>query len=126
MRFGLFVSAQHPAGDDPAARLAEHVEQVRLVRDAGFHSVVAGQHFLPASFQMLQLIPLLAHLAVETGDMRVGARILLRPLLSLVEAAEQAAALDVTELVLRAWPGLPQRDARRTLELLASGVLPRA
>jgi alkanesulfonate monooxygenase SsuD/methylene tetrahydromethanopterin reductase-like flavin-dependent oxidoreductase (luciferase family) len=45
-------------------------------------------------------------------------------------AAEQIrtlAALGVTELVLRVqWPGLPQRDAVRTLELLASEVILRA
>ena len=95
MRFGLFVSAQHPTGDDPAARLAEHVEQVRFVRDAGFHSVFAGQHFLPAPFQMLQPVPLLARLAGEAGEMRVGAGILLLPLLNPIEVAEQAATLDV-------------------------------
>ena len=95
MRFGLFVAAQYPAGEDPAARLGEHLEQVRFVRDAGFHSVFAGQHFLPAPFQMLQPVPLLARLAAETGDMRVGAGILLLPLLNPVEVAEQAATLDV-------------------------------
>lgn len=95
MRFGLFVSAQYPAEEDPAARLAGHLEQVRFVRDAGFHSVFAGQHFLPAPFQMLQPVPLLARLAAETGDMRVGAGILLLPLLNPVEVAEQAATLDV-------------------------------
>lgn len=95
MRFGLFVSAQYPAGDDPAARLAEHVEQVRLVRDAGFSSLFAGQHFLSAPFQMLQPVPLLARLAAEAGEMRVGAGILLLPLLNPVEVAEHAATLDV-------------------------------
>ena len=95
MRFGLFVSAQHPAGEDPVARLAEHLEQVRFVRDAGFDSVFAGQHFLPAPFQMLQPVPLLGRLAAETGEMRVGAGILLLPLLNPVEVAEQAATLDV-------------------------------
>jgi alkanesulfonate monooxygenase SsuD/methylene tetrahydromethanopterin reductase-like flavin-dependent oxidoreductase (luciferase family) len=36
-------------------------------------------------------------------------------------------ALGVTEVVLRVqWPGLPQRDAMRTLELLAAEVVPRA
>lgn len=95
MRFGLFVAAQYPAGEDPAARLAEHLEQVRFVRDAGFHSVFAGQHFLPAPFQMLQPVPLLARLAAATGDMRVGAGILLLPLLNPVEVGEHAATLDV-------------------------------
>jgi alkanesulfonate monooxygenase SsuD/methylene tetrahydromethanopterin reductase-like flavin-dependent oxidoreductase (luciferase family) len=95
VRFGLFVSAQHREEDDPAARLAEHLEQVRLARDIGFRSVFAGQHFLPAPFQMFQSVPLLARLAAETGDMRVGAGILLLPLLNPVEVAEQAATLDV-------------------------------
>lgn len=95
MRFGLFVSAQYPAAEDPAARLAEHLEQVRFAREAGFHSVFAGQHFLPAPFEMLQPVPLLARLAAETGDMRVGAGILLLPLLNPVEVAEHAATLDV-------------------------------
>jgi alkanesulfonate monooxygenase SsuD/methylene tetrahydromethanopterin reductase-like flavin-dependent oxidoreductase (luciferase family) len=95
VRFGLFVSAQYPAEEDPATRLAEHLEQVRFVRDAGFDSVFAGQHFLPAPFQMLQPVPLLARLAAETGDMRTGAGILLLPLLNPVEVAEQAATLDV-------------------------------
>jgi hypothetical protein len=35
--------------------------------------------------------------------------------------------LFVSALVLRIqWPGLPQRDAMRTLELLVDEVLPRA
>jgi alkanesulfonate monooxygenase SsuD/methylene tetrahydromethanopterin reductase-like flavin-dependent oxidoreductase (luciferase family) len=95
VRFGLFVAAQHPPGDDPAARLWEHIEQVRFVRDAGFHSIFAGQHFLAAPYQMLQPVPLLARLAAEAGDLRVGAGILLLPLLNPVEVAEQAATLDV-------------------------------
>jgi alkanesulfonate monooxygenase SsuD/methylene tetrahydromethanopterin reductase-like flavin-dependent oxidoreductase (luciferase family) len=95
MRFGLFVAAQHPAGEDPAARFAEHVEQVRFVRDAGFHSVVAGHHYLSAPYQMLQPVALLARLAADSGDLRLVAGILLLPLLNPVDVAEQAATLDV-------------------------------
>ena len=95
MRFGLFVSAQHPVGDDSVARVREHLEQVRLARDSGFDSVFAGQHFLSEPFQMLQPIPLLARLAREADGMRIGAGILLLPLLNPVEVAEQAATLDV-------------------------------
>jgi alkanesulfonate monooxygenase SsuD/methylene tetrahydromethanopterin reductase-like flavin-dependent oxidoreductase (luciferase family) len=95
VRFGLFVAAQHPAGDDPAARLSEPIEQVRFVRDAGFHLIFAGQHFLATPYQMLQPVPLLARLAAEAGGLRVGAGILLLPLLNPVEVAEQVATLDV-------------------------------
>jgi len=95
VRYGLFVAAQHPAGEDPAARLAEHLEQVRFVRDVGFHSVVAGHHYLSAPYQMLQPVPLLARLAAESGDLRLVAGILLLPLLNPLDVAEQAATLDV-------------------------------
>ncbi|MDQ4018636.1 MAG: LLM class flavin-dependent oxidoreductase, partial [Actinomycetota bacterium] len=43
------------------------------------------------------------------------------------EQIRALSALGVTELVLRVqWPGLPQRDALRTLDLLASEVIPHA
>jgi alkanesulfonate monooxygenase SsuD/methylene tetrahydromethanopterin reductase-like flavin-dependent oxidoreductase (luciferase family) len=95
VRFGLFISAQHREEEDPAARFTEHLEQVRLVRDLGFASVFAGQHFLPAPFQMFQSVPLLARLAAESGELRVGAGILLLPLLNPLQVAEEAATLDV-------------------------------
>lgn len=94
MRVGLFVSAQHPPDRDPRRTLAEHVEQVRLARDGGFHSIFAGQHFLSAPFSMFQPVPLLARLAVEADGLTVGCGILLLPLLNPVEMAENAATLD--------------------------------
>ena len=95
MRFGLFVSVQYPAGDNPVARLRENLEQVRVAREAGFQSIFAGQHFLSQPYQMLQPVPLLARLAAEAEGIRVGAGILLLPLLNPVEVAEQAATLDI-------------------------------
>jgi len=95
VRFGLFVSAQYPAEEDPAARLAEHLEQVRFVRDAGFHSVFAGQHFLPAPFQMLQPVPLLGRLAAESGAMRLITNIFLLTIHTPAYVAEQVASIDV-------------------------------
>jgi alkanesulfonate monooxygenase SsuD/methylene tetrahydromethanopterin reductase-like flavin-dependent oxidoreductase (luciferase family) len=95
MRYGLFVSAQHPAGEDPAARFAEHLEQVRFARDAGLHSIVAGHHYHTPPYQKLQPVPLLARLAAESGDLRLVAGILLLPLLNPLDVAEQAATLDV-------------------------------
>lgn len=95
MRYGLFVSAQHPEGADLVRILHEHLEQVRFVRDNGFSSVFAGQHFLSTPFQMLQPVPLLARLAAESGDLTVGSGIFLAALLNPIELAEQAATLDV-------------------------------
>jgi alkanesulfonate monooxygenase SsuD/methylene tetrahydromethanopterin reductase-like flavin-dependent oxidoreductase (luciferase family) len=94
MRFGLFVSAQHPPDRDPRRALAEHVEQVRLARDGGLHSIFAGQHFLSVPFSMFQPVPLLARLAAEADGLTVGCGILLLPLLNPVEMAENAATLD--------------------------------
>lgn len=95
MKLGLFLSAQHPPETDLRRALAEHLEQVRFVRDHGFSSVFAGQHFLSQPFAMFQLVPLLARVAAESGELRVGAGILLTALLNPVEVAENAATLDV-------------------------------
>src|SRR5947207_3317605 len=32
MKLGIYLNSQHPAGDDPARRFAETLEQVRLIR----------------------------------------------------------------------------------------------
>src|SRR5512144_2312791 len=95
MNFGLIVSKQHPPGVSMVDRFREHIEQVRAARDAGFDLIVMGQHFLSTPFQELQTLPALARLAAEAGTMRVGATVLLLPLLNPVEVAEQVATLDV-------------------------------
>ena len=95
MKFGLIVSKQHPPGVSMVERFREHIEQVRAARDAGFDLIVMGQHYLSTPFQELQTLPSLARLAAEAGSMRVGATVLLLPLLNPVDVAEQVATLDV-------------------------------
>jgi alkanesulfonate monooxygenase SsuD/methylene tetrahydromethanopterin reductase-like flavin-dependent oxidoreductase (luciferase family) len=95
MKFGLIVSKQHPPGVSMVERFREHIEQVRAARDAGFDLVVMGQHYLSTPFQELQTLPALARLAAEAGPMRVGATVLLLPLLNPVDVAEQVATLDM-------------------------------
>jgi alkanesulfonate monooxygenase SsuD/methylene tetrahydromethanopterin reductase-like flavin-dependent oxidoreductase (luciferase family) len=95
MKFGLIVSKQHPPGVSMVERFREHIEQVRAARDAGFDLIVMGQHYLSTPFQEIQPLPSLARLAVEAGHMRVGATVLLLPLLNPVDVAEQVATLDV-------------------------------
>ena len=89
-RFGIFLSAQHPP--ELAARqiVRDCCEQVRLARELGFDDVGAGRRFLTWPYQMLQLVPLLSRIAVEAGEMRVCAGILLLTLLNPVEVAENA------------------------------------
>lgn len=94
MKFGMFVMNQHALGDDPAERWAEHLEQVRLIRDLGFHSVWCGQHYLTEGVWMMQTWPSLAQVAAHAGEMTVGAGILLLALHNPVDVAEQVATLD--------------------------------
>lgn len=95
MKFGLIISKQHPPGVSMVERFGEHIEQVRAARDAGFDLIVMGQHYLSTPFQEIQTLPSLARLAAEAGTMRVGATVLLLPLLNPVDVAEQVATLDV-------------------------------
>lgn len=95
MRFGLYLCSQHPETDDPRRRLAELLEQVRLARDLGFDSVWAGEHHVSAPFQYFAQFPLLARAAADSGEMTVGTNLVLAPLHSPVDVAEQGAALDV-------------------------------
>jgi alkanesulfonate monooxygenase SsuD/methylene tetrahydromethanopterin reductase-like flavin-dependent oxidoreductase (luciferase family) len=95
MRFGLIISKQHPPGVSMVERFREHVEQTRAARDAGFDLIVMGQHYLSTPFQEIQTMPSLARLAADAGGMRVGATVLLLPLLNPVDVAEQVATLDV-------------------------------
>jgi alkanesulfonate monooxygenase SsuD/methylene tetrahydromethanopterin reductase-like flavin-dependent oxidoreductase (luciferase family) len=93
-RFGIFLSAQHPPEVAAGQIVRDCCEQVRLARELGFDDVSAGQHFLSQPYQMLQLVPLLARIAAEAGEMRVCSGIFLLTLLNPVEVAENAATLD--------------------------------
>lgn len=95
MRFGLFINKQYLPGESAYARYLEHLDQVRLARDLGYDTVIIGQHFLPTPFQEPQPVPLLARLAAESGDMRLGISILLGALLPPLEVAEMGATLDL-------------------------------
>jgi alkanesulfonate monooxygenase SsuD/methylene tetrahydromethanopterin reductase-like flavin-dependent oxidoreductase (luciferase family) len=95
MKFGLIISKQHPPGVSMVERFREHIDQVRAAREAGFDLIVMGQHYLSTPFQEVQTLPSLARLAADAGTMRIGATVLLLPLLNPVDVAEQVATLDV-------------------------------
>lgn len=94
MQFGLQLNSQHPATENMQDRLQELLEQVRLAQAVGFHSIVAPQHYLPAPFQMLQPLPLLARMAAEAKQMRLIAGIMLLSLQNPVALAEDIGTLD--------------------------------
>ena len=96
MKFGISISGlqQQPRGGDMRETLRDIVRWVRLSRDLGFEYLLCGQHFLAEPYEYLQPLPLLARLAEEAGDMRLGATLLL-PLHHPVALAELTATVDV-------------------------------
>jgi alkanesulfonate monooxygenase SsuD/methylene tetrahydromethanopterin reductase-like flavin-dependent oxidoreductase (luciferase family) len=95
MKVGLFVTNQNPPGTDMIAALEEQYVMVRLARDKGWNAIGTGQHYLSEGMSQLQLIPFLARLAAEAGEMMGVAGIILIGLHNPVEIAECVASLDV-------------------------------
>src|SRR5437867_12269530 len=123
MRLGLGLSVQHPPEEPQATRFADHLAQVRAARAAGFSHVWASQHYLSAPYTYFQPMPTLGRVAAESGEMTLGTGVLLLPLHSPVDVAEQVATLDViTGGRFIFGVGLGYRD----VENAAMGVDPRA
>jgi len=95
LQLGIYLNSQHPAGDDPARRFAEMLEQVRLIRALGFDSIWAGEHHITPGFHFFPQLPLLHRLAAEAEGLWLGTNLILLPLHNPVELAETAAFLDV-------------------------------
>ncbi len=95
MKLGIYLNAQHPAGDDPARRFAETLEQARLIRALGFDSIWGGEHHDTPGFHYFPLLPILQRLTAETEGMAMGTNLVLLPLHNPVEIAEISAFLDV-------------------------------
>src|SRR5712664_566978 len=94
MKVGLILGLEYPAGDDPAQRFAEHREQVRLARDAGFDLIGIPHHYSRGPSQWLPPLLTAAALAADAAPMRLATTVFLLPLHHPVEVAEQIAMLD--------------------------------
>ena len=94
MKIGIFLTGQHPPGSDIIAELEGQYAMARLARDRGWDAVATGQHYLSDGVRQLQLIPFLARLAAEAGEMTGIAGVLLAGLHNPVEVAECIASLD--------------------------------
>jgi alkanesulfonate monooxygenase SsuD/methylene tetrahydromethanopterin reductase-like flavin-dependent oxidoreductase (luciferase family) len=94
MKIGIFLTGQHPPGSDIVAELEGQYAMARLARDRGWDAVATGQHYLSEGVRQLQLIPFLARLAAEAGEMTGIAGVLLATLHNPVEVAESIASLD--------------------------------
>jgi alkanesulfonate monooxygenase SsuD/methylene tetrahydromethanopterin reductase-like flavin-dependent oxidoreductase (luciferase family) len=96
MKAGIMLSNQQLAGVDMVSALEEQFIMLRLARDRGWDSYIAGQHYLnEGNNQGLQLVPYLARLHAEAGDMTMGVGLLLPALHNPVYTAETIATLDV-------------------------------
>lgn len=115
MKLTLFINPEHRPDDSLARRSAEHVEQVRVARQAGFDGVVIGHHLSYGTAVWFPPLVALARLAAEAGEMAIGTCMLVLPLFNPVHVAEQAALLDVLSggrLVLGVAPGWNEAEYR--------------
>ena len=96
IKAGIMVSNQQFDHVDMVSALEEQFVMTRLARDRGWDSYFTGQHYLnEGGNQGLQMVPYLARLAAEAGDMTMGVGLLLAPLHNPVYTAETIATLDV-------------------------------
>jgi len=95
MKLGIYLNSQHRERDDPARRLAETLEQARMIRALGFDSIWAGEHHLVPGFHYFPQLPLLVRIAVEAEGLMLGTHVTLLPLHNPVELAEIGAFLDL-------------------------------
>ena len=96
VKAGIMLSNQQFEGADMVSALEDQLAMVRLARDRGWDSYFCGQHYLnEGGNQGLQMVPYLARLAADAGDMTMGVGLLLAPLHNPVYTAETIATLDV-------------------------------
>src|SRR5260370_36568226 len=116
MKLGIYLTSQHRERDDPARRLAETLEQARLIRTLGFDSIWAGEHHLVPGFHYFPQLPLLLRVAAEAEGLWLGTHVTLLPLHNPVELAEIGAFLDVVsggEVLVGVGRGGPPRECAR-------------
>jgi alkanesulfonate monooxygenase SsuD/methylene tetrahydromethanopterin reductase-like flavin-dependent oxidoreductase (luciferase family) len=96
MKIGLFITSQHHLDKNMVEALDEQIALVHMARDGGWDALYSGQHYLnEGNNKQFQLVPFLARLMPEAGDMRTGLGILLLNLHNPVYVAETVATLDI-------------------------------
>ena len=98
MKFGLSLSVITAAGISKrplVEQFEDEIQLTRAARDLRFDSVWRGQHYFTKAPPNWEVIPTLARLIPEAGEMTIGPAVLLLPLHNPVLMAEQLATLDV-------------------------------
>ncbi|HYB70576.1 MAG TPA: LLM class flavin-dependent oxidoreductase [Candidatus Bathyarchaeia archaeon] len=95
MQIGFHLTPFWSPTDRGATRIIDEALAVAAAASRmGFAWVSIGQHFVSHPTVWPQPFPMLARLAPETGRMRLKTSVLLLPMLSAVETAENVATLD--------------------------------
>jgi alkanesulfonate monooxygenase SsuD/methylene tetrahydromethanopterin reductase-like flavin-dependent oxidoreductase (luciferase family) len=119
MRLTLFINPEHAPGATLHQRLAEHVEQVTIAREAGYDGIAIGMHLSYGSAAWFPPLQTLMHLAAVADGMTLSTCMLVLPLYHPLHIAQEVALLDVVSrgrLILGVSPGW-QEDEFRVLGL---------
>ena len=96
MKVGLFLTNQQRLGTDMVSALGDQIAMVHHARDRGWSSLFSGQHYLnEGDNKQLQIVPFIARLIPEAGEMTTGLGVLLLNLHNPVYVAETVATLDI-------------------------------
>ncbi len=96
MKVGLYLITQQHLDVDMTVALGEQIAMVHAARDGGWDSLFTGQHYLnEGNNKQLAIVPFLARLMGECGEMSPGMGIYLLTLHNPVLVAETVATLDI-------------------------------
>lgn len=95
MRLTLFINPEHAPGDALDQRLAEHVEQVTVAREAGYDGVTIGTHLSYGSAVWFPPFQTLMRLLPAADGMALSTCMLVLPLHHPLHIAAEAAFLDI-------------------------------
>jgi len=96
MKIGLYLTNQHHLDKDMVEALEEQIVMVHHARNRGWDSLFSGQHYLnEGNNKQLQIVPFIARLMPEAGEMKTGLGVLLLNLHNPVYVAETVATLDI-------------------------------
>jgi alkanesulfonate monooxygenase SsuD/methylene tetrahydromethanopterin reductase-like flavin-dependent oxidoreductase (luciferase family) len=95
MKLGIYLNSQHPDTDDAARRIAETLEQARLIAALGFDSIWAGEHHVTPGFHYFPQLFVLQQAAAAAEGLWIGTNLILLPLHNPIELAETGAFMDV-------------------------------
>jgi alkanesulfonate monooxygenase SsuD/methylene tetrahydromethanopterin reductase-like flavin-dependent oxidoreductase (luciferase family) len=96
MKVGLYLINQQHLDVDMTVALREQIAMVHAARDGGWDSLFTGHHYLnEGDNKQLAIVPFLARLMGECGEMAPGMGIYLLTLHNPVQVAETVATLDI-------------------------------